>query len=345
MLNTNQFPETIQSMREKFAAQKLEEKRKTNPQAQLSDAEYAEIENILLATVMEMIHNDEPAAAPEKIVKVYKTAVPDIELVPEAERTARREKQIKAASSYAKGLMEYGRYVPGYGDFTRDRAEIRVCRTFTPEEMARYVELHDERGVAADDKEVQRIIFGAIKRVVDEYEEILSRDLSDDEIIERFPDLALKFSIITEGHAMMEKIMKHEYDEYSKELLKQYDKKIVGLMPRVSLTQKKIALIADPNYQYIKLEKILDADPHKLHELDENLDEALSEVDLKSVNVMIEEQHKAERAQKQAEIDQKIANGIELGEDDVLPEEEDDGLQPIDVKDNVLGLGNDIYFG
>lgn len=294
MFNSNKIGIYVMNKYSKMAARRLQEKRKTNPKAELThedqEALNAELETSLRAELLW----DTPAVDPAIIAKVYKRAIPDIKLVPEAERQAREDKRIRAARSYAASLVKVGGYQPGYGEFDRPRAEQRACLCMTQDELARYAQCHEKidrsyyrdknmseeeiaQAIRENKKEISHLVFNSIKRTIDNYGDALSRKLSDDELIEQYPELVTRAKLITEAHALLNEAKKYQYEDITPEQIDEYDKKVVALMTDAPMLEKRMALLADPYYPTVNLETLLDADPHKLDNLNNNIEEWLEE--------------------------------------------------------------------
>lgn len=297
MFNSNKIGIYVMNKYSKMAARRLQEKRKTNPKAELThedqEALNAELETSLRAELLW----DTPTVDPAIIAKVYKRAIPDIKLVPAAERQAREDKRIRAARSYATSLVKVGGYQPGYGEFDRPRAEQRACLCMTQDELARYAQCHEKidrsyyrdknmseeeiaQAIRENKKEISHLVFNSIKRAIDNYGDALSRKLSDDELIEQYPELVTRAKLITEAHALLNEAKEYQYEDITPEQIDEYDKKVVALMTDVPMLEKRMALLADPYYPIINLETLLDADPYKLDNLNNNIEEWLEEEDI-----------------------------------------------------------------
>ncbi len=367
MLNSNNIGQYAIKKYSELAERRLQELRRNNQNAVLShedrEALNAELETSLRAELLW----DTPTIDPAIITKVYKRMIPTIKLVPEAERQARADKRIRAARSYAAAQVKVAGYQPGYGDFDRPREEQRACRCMTQDELARYAECHEkidrsyyrdknmskeqiDQAIQENKKEIAHLIFNSIKRTIDEYGDALSRKFTDDELIEQYPNLVTQAKLIVEAHGLLQEVKKHQYEDITLEQIQECDKKVNALMTDASVIEKRMALMADPYYPTVNLETLLDANPNKLSNLNDNVWDWLAEEGIKVKSRKPEVQPEAQQGEAQDDsmddsVDDSVDAASKTGDAYSHVSGEAKYDKTIPDTENVLGVVFDIAFG
>lgn len=101
MLSSNKIGQYVMNKYSEIAERRLQEKRKSDPKAELTHEDQEALNTKLETSLRAEMMWDTPTVDPAIIAKVYQRAIPNIILVPEAERQAREDKRIRAAKSYA----------------------------------------------------------------------------------------------------------------------------------------------------------------------------------------------------------------------------------------------------
>ena len=232
--------------------------------------------------------SERPLVPVNKVLKVIRTVLPNFPEVAPEEVEARTQKQDRARQAYAAGRMQYSKYVPDKAAFNHERTEQRLPMLMTDEERKLYVQHAPMTNVAnykdsnmskeeisasiqQHEKEKFRVIIGALKRMIDQNEQVFRNGLDDETLIQRYPNLAVTCALTQEAVTLLNRAMKHTYAEYTPDELRNLRDRASAMMDNAVNYEKRIAMMADTYYPHLKLEEFYAVPVSKLAVLDEQL--------------------------------------------------------------------------
>ena len=251
----------------------------------ISDAAGKSINKALHYNIFKMLTEEKRPVAPKDIVKVYKKAIPSISMVSASEKEARFRKHDKAVRALIDALVASNGFCEGHEGVKLNALEECVYRALNNNDRAKYLEYYksmdannygndnfaDEReDEAINDAEVAKngLVYKAVQKAVDLFESIAANGITDDELVERYSEIALAEKIIIEGHALLRTIKGKLPEDIIDNQVENLSRRITSVMSVAAMADNRMMIMSDPYYEDINLEALLDATPKQIDKLD-----------------------------------------------------------------------------